>query len=92
MTNIVGFAWKSALFALRNHAMQPRKEMTLMQPKLPQDERYEQRPDGTIRRFRQQTPPAQSTPIFPSRRPMSRRAAASGKSTAIAASGCTFSR
>ena len=24
-----------------------------MQPKLPQDERYEQRPDGTIRRFRQ---------------------------------------
>ena len=57
-----------------------------MQPKLPQDERYEQRPDGTIRRFRQQTP------IFPSRRPMSRRAAASGKSTAIAASGCTFSR
>ena len=34
-----------------------------MQPKLPQDERYEQRPDGTIRRFRQQTPPAQSTYI-----------------------------
>ena len=59
-----------------------------MQPKLPQDERYEQRPDGTIRRFRQQTPPAQS----PSRRPMSRRAAASGKSTAVTASGCTFSR
>lgn len=53
MTNIVGFAWESALFALRNHTMQPRKEMTLMQPKLPQDERYEQRPDGTIRRFRQ---------------------------------------
>ena len=52
MTNIVGFAWESALFALRNHTMQPRKEMTLMQPKLPQDERYEQRPDGTIRRFR----------------------------------------
>ena len=91
MTNIVGFAWESALFALRNHTMQPRKEMTLMQPKLPQDERYEQRPDGTIRRFRQQTPPAQSTYI-PSRRPMSRRAAASGKSTAVAASGCTFSR
>ena len=63
MTNIVGFAWESALFALRNHTMQPRKEMTLMQPKLPQDERYEQRPDGTIRRFRQQTPPAQSTYI-----------------------------
>lgn len=41
MTNIVGFAWESALFALRNHTMQPRKEMTLMQPKLPQDERYE---------------------------------------------------
>ena len=60
-----------------------------MQPKLPQDERYEQRPDGTIRRFRQQTPPAQSTYIP---QPMSRRAAASGKSTAIAASGCTFSR
>ena len=50
MTNIVGFAWESALFALRNHTMQPRKEMTLMQPKLPQDERYEQRPDGTIRK------------------------------------------
>ena len=64
MTNIVGFAWESALFALRNHTMQPRKEMTLMQPKLPQDERYEQRPDGTIRRFRQQTPPAQSTYVF----------------------------
>lgn len=63
MTNIVGFAWESALFALRNHTMQPRKEMTLMQPKLPQDERYEQRPDGTIRRFRQQTLPAQSTYI-----------------------------
>ena len=31
-TNIVGFAWKSALFALRNHAMQPRKEMTLTPP------------------------------------------------------------
>ena len=61
-----------------------------MQPKLPQDERYEQRPDGTIRRFRQQTPPG--APIFPSRRPMSRRAAASGKSTAVTASGCTFSR
>ena len=59
MTNIVGFAWESALFALRNHTMQSRKEMTLMQPKLPQDERYEQRPDGTIRRFRQQTPPAE---------------------------------
>ena len=57
MTNIVGFAWESALFALRNHTMQPRKEMTLMQPKLPQDERYEQRPDGTIRRFRHQPPP-----------------------------------
>ena len=40
MTNIVGFAWESALFALRNHTMQPRKEMTLMQPKLPQDERH----------------------------------------------------
>ena len=57
MTNIVGFAWESALFALRNHTMQPRKEMTLMQPKLPQDERYEQRPDGTIRRFRPDEPP-----------------------------------
>lgn len=34
-----------------------------MQQKLPQDERYEQRPDGTIRRFRPQTPPAQSTYI-----------------------------
>ena len=43
MTNIVGFAWESALFALRNYTMQPRKEMTLMQPKLPQDERHEQR-------------------------------------------------
>ena len=30
MTNIVGFAWESALFALRNHTMQPRKEMTLL--------------------------------------------------------------
>lgn len=28
-----------------------------MQQKLPQDERYEQRPDGTIRRFPQQTTP-----------------------------------
>ena len=75
MTNIVGFAWESALFALRNHTMQPRKEMTLMQPKLPQDERYEQRPDGTIRRFRQQTPPAQSTyiPQPPSDEPPRRR-------------------
>ena len=25
MTNIVGFAWESALFALRNYTMQPRK-------------------------------------------------------------------
>ena len=47
-----------------------------MQPKLPQDERYEQRPDGTIRRFRQQTPPARSTyipqppPDEPPRRPL----------------------
>ena len=40
MTNIVGFAWESALFALRNHTMQPRKEMTLMQPKLPQAGRH----------------------------------------------------
>lgn len=62
-----------------------------MQPKLPQDERYEQRPDGTIRRSDSRRRPRRA-PIFPSRRPMSRRAAASGKSTAIAASGCTFSR
>lgn len=32
-----------------------------MQQKLPQDERYEQRPDGTIRRFPQQTPVSQQT-------------------------------
>lgn len=62
-----------------------------MQPKLPQDERYEQRPDGTIRRFRQQTPPAQSTyiPQPPPDEPPRRR---KRESTAIAASGCTFSR
>ena len=41
----------------------------------PQDERYEQRPDGTIRRFRQQTPPAQSTyiPQPPPDEPLRRR-------------------
>lgn len=34
-----------------------------MQQKLPQDERYEQRPDGTIRRFPQQPPASQSAYI-----------------------------